>query len=103
MLQINAANGLPLLRFGDRMFKFMGIMSVGWSYTGTQQSGAIVDGRFTQYPGCEPLVFVIAAGFDIDGGAVALSISGDTLTWSYAKPEALPRNRVNATVAYGIF
>jgi len=94
---------IPMLKFGDRIFKFMGFRSVGWSFTGGDQSGTIVDGRFTQYPGCEPNAFVVASGFDNMGGGLILSISGNTLTWRYPYPEAVQFKRVNTTFVYGIF
>ena len=103
MLQTWAEDGTPMLRLNDRIMKFMGQASVGWSYTGSQQSGTIVDGRFSQYPGCVPVAFVISGGLDLRGGGVNLSISGNTLTWSYPNPTGEAYARVNATFVYGIF
>lgn len=94
---------VPMLRVGDLVYKFAGVASVGWSYTGGTQSGQINDDRFTRYPGCEPFAFVIDAAFDSRGGGVILSISGNTLTWSYPVGAATQQNRPNATFVYGIF
>lgn len=99
----DAATQLPMVSFGDRIFKFMGAASVGWDYTGGAQSGTIVDGRFTQYPGCVGSAFVISSLFDNSGGGVILSISGNTLTWRYPYPEAVFNKRSNATFVYGIY
>jgi hypothetical protein len=92
-----------MLRLGDRIMKFAGIASVGWSYTGGAQSGTIVDGRFTQYPGCIPIAFVIAGAIDTRGGGVRFSFNGNTLTWSYPISASQAYARRDATFVYGIF
>ncbi len=92
-----------MLRLGDRIAKFMGQATVGWSTTGGQRSGTITDARFTQYPGCQPFAFVVRGGFDTRGGGLQLSISGNTLTWSYPTAAAASYTRGDATFMYGIF
>ncbi len=104
MLQTWAENGTPMLSLGDRLFKFAGVANVGWDFTGGAQSGTITDGRFTQYPNCVPFAFSIRNNFDNRGGGVQLSISGNTLTWSYPYPETdKSYKRPNTQFVYGIF
>lgn len=92
-----------MLRLGDRIAKFMGLATVGWATTGGQQSGTITDARFTQYPGCQAFAIVISGGFDTRGGAVRISISGNTLTWSYPLAYSASYTRGDASFIYGIF
>ncbi len=92
-----------MLGLGDRVAKFMGIASVGWSTTGGTRSGTITDARFTQYPGCTSFAIMIDGGFDTRGGGVQLSISGNTLTWSYPLAASASYTRGDATFIYGIF
>jgi hypothetical protein len=103
MIQTWAENGTPMVQLGDRLYKFMGIGTIGWNTTGGAQSGTIVDGRFSQYPGCESFVFTIQGGFDLRGGGPTFSISGNTLTWTYPYAEQVSWKRVNATFLYGIY
>lgn len=95
--------GQPMVQIGDRLYKFLGIASVGYSYTGTAQSGTIVDGRFTAYPACVPFAFVLDGGLQTRGGSPSLNISGNTLTWSYPLSGSNTDWRPNTTFAYGIF
>ena len=104
MLQtFDLTNGNPMLQVGDLVFKFAGVASVGWSYTGSAQSGTITDDRFTRYPGCVADAFVIDAAFDTRGGGVILTFSGNVLTWRYPINAATQQNRPNATFVYGIW
>jgi len=104
MLQTwDAASGRPMVKLGDRMFKLMGTASIGWSYTGGAQSGTITDSRFTQYPGSIPRAFVINAAFDRYGGAPSITISGNTLTWTYPNASATQTNRPNNQFMYGFY
>lgn len=97
------ATNLPMVSLGKRMFKFMGFSTIGWNTTGGAQSGTITDARFTQYPGSEPLAFPVNGTFDTRGAGAKLTISGNTLTWSYPYPEATAQKRQPLTFVYGFF
>jgi hypothetical protein len=103
MIQTWAENGTPMVSLGDRLYKFMGIATIGWDTTGGAQTGTITDPRFTQYPGCESFVFTIAGGFDPRGGGATFTIAGNNLTWRYPYAEAVVWKRVNTTFVYGIY
>lgn len=95
--------GVPMVSFGDRILKTLGVYSVGWDFTGGAQSGTFTDARLTQYPGCVGSVFSITPTFDTRGGGVRLSISGNTVTWAYPYPEATQAKRPNNTFVLGIY
>lgn len=103
MLRTYDAAGRPTLELTSTVQKFMGVGSVGWSYTGGAQSGTINDSRFVQYPGCVPYVIVISGQIDVGGYMPQFSISGTTLTWSYRLANAQTYTRPDTTFIYGIF
>lgn len=104
MLQTwDEATGAPMLALTDRMFKFAILTSVGWSYTGGQQSGQISDPRFTRYPGCELQAFAVGANFDTRGGALQLTPSGGIVYWKFPLAASIQQTRPNTTFFCGIF
>ncbi len=97
------ASGQKTLDITSRMAKFFGTASIGWSHTGSTQSGTITDTRFTAYTGTTPFVLVISGGFSTDGGGAIYSFSGNTLTWTF--PISSPADsitRPTTVFAYGI-
>ena len=104
MIEIrDEATNAIMLTIGRRAFKFLGYATIGWNVTGGAQSGTITDGRFTQYPGSEPIAFPVNGGFDTRGAGARLTISGNTLTWRYPYPEAEQAKRQPLTFVYGFF
>lgn len=103
MLKTWDAQGRQTLAVDTRVAKFMGVMSVGWDYTGGTQSGTITDGRFTQYQNVQPFSLVISGQIDVGGYMPKISIIGNTLTWTYPRPEAVNYTRPNTTFMFGIF
>lgn len=103
MLRTWDAQGRQTLNIDTRMAKFMGVASIGWDYTGGTKSGVINDARFTQYAGCTPYVMVISGNIDIGGYMPALTISGNTLTWTFPRDQSVNYTRPNTTFMYGIF
>ena len=106
-LQIFDPNsGTLRLDLSDRMFKFLGVAQVGNSYTGTQNSGTIVNGNFNAYAANKPFAFMMGGSIEVDGAACQFSFSGNTLTWSFPKSTGdvnAPWTRPNTVFAYGIW
>lgn len=88
-LQIWDSNGILIHDQTTPVVKLLGTFSIGSSFTGPQQSGTIVDSRFTQYPGLNGYCSFINGFISIEGYSPTLSISGNTLTWSYPRPDPL--------------
>jgi hypothetical protein len=78
--------------------KMLGLLGVGTNYTGGANSGSIVDGRFTQYPGHVGFFARIDGGASFEGYDATFSISGNTLSWSFPNPGQYP----NQVILYGI-
>jgi hypothetical protein len=107
-IQIWDASGNLVFNVDTPVVKFLGLISVGKDYTGETTSGTVTDGRFTAYAGHSSFFTAIGAGMSFDGLDVQVSISGNTLTWTY--PQATPAyfggvliNRPNRTILYGIY
>lgn len=100
----NAA-GIKTIGLDTKVAKFFGVASVGNSHTGTATSGTITDSRFTQYSGHTAFALPLNGGIDADGNLAVLSISGNTLTWSFPNGSQSPGyiTRPNTTFTYGIF
>jgi len=103
MLRTWAPGGVPMLRLGDRILKFVNIASIGWSYTGGVQSGFISVPEFAQYPLNTPQVFIVQGGFNFDGGPPQVVCNANGVNWAYNIADAEERFRVNTTFAYGFF
>jgi hypothetical protein len=105
-IQIRDENNVLVFDETSPVVKFLGSASIGASYTGEQGSGTIVDGRFTAYPQHTPFYARIDGGFEFGGIDANISISGNTLTWTYPYPASYNNgtmyNRPNQTFVYGI-
>ena len=107
-MQVWDASGNLVFNIDTNVVKFLGVISVGKDYTGATTSGTVTDSRFTAYTGHTPFFTAVGAGISDEGYDVQVSISGNTLTWTF--PQATPQylggvliNRPNRTILYGIY
>lgn len=98
------ASGIKTIGITTKVAKFFGVASVGNSHTFGATSGTITDARFTQYSGHTPFAMSISGGIDPNGNVLILSISGNTLTWSFPNGSQEPGafTRPNNIITYGI-
>lgn len=90
--------------------KFLGTVTIGEGYTGADQSGSIVDARFTQYAQHVGFWCRIDGGFSIDGFDPTWRFDGNSLIWTYPRPvqyytingTTYMFNRPRVTIIYGI-
>jgi hypothetical protein len=92
------ASGNLVVDLTNRIAKMMGTLQVGASYTGSTMSGTVTDSRFTAYAGCEPFAAVIAGSFFQMHQHPSITISGNTLTWTFPAGSSRP----DTTIIYGI-
>lgn len=107
-LGISDANGNVIFDDTTSIIKILGYLSIGNSYTGSQQSGSVTDARFTQYPGSTSFWAAIDGTFTVDGYTAIVTISGNVLNWSYPINDPFFINgaylaRPNMTLIYGIY
>jgi hypothetical protein len=98
-IQVWDASGNLIMNFDTTLVKLLGVLSVGTSYTGTQQSGSVTDTRFTAYAGHTPFYTAVGAALANDNADVQVSISGNVLSWSYPGATGRP----DRTILYGIY
>lgn len=105
-LQIRDANNILIFDETSPVVKFLGTASIGRDYTGEAASGSITDARFTAYAQHTPFYARIDGGFEFGGIDANITISGNTLTWSYPYPPTYfggsLGNRPNQTFVYGV-
>jgi hypothetical protein len=92
-------SGGVITDLGDRIAKFLGSLNVGASYNGGAASGSITDARLTQYAGTTPWFGIISSTFFRHEEHPVVTISGNTLSWSFPSGSTLP----NTTIIYGLF
>ena len=94
------AAGNLILDWTDQVIKMLGTVSIGMSYTGSQQTGSINEPRFTSLTGHTPFFMVIKGDTWNTFTAPQIWISGNTLTWYF--PNSDPTLRPNTVIAYGV-
>lgn len=95
--------GRRKFRIGSRAFKRFGVLSVGWSFTGIQRSGSLIDARFGLYPKNTPQIITLDGSVDVSGNTVDVYVSGNTLNWTYKNDPASRVTRPDCTFMYGIY
>lgn len=98
-IQVWDASGNLIMNFDTTLVKFLGVISVGTSYTGSQQSGTVTDSRFTAYAGHTPFYTAVGGNINDENYDVQISISGNVLTWTFPNATARP----DRTILYGIY
>ena len=98
-LEIFAANGDTIFSVTDSLVKIFGFASVGQAHTGAANSGTIIDTRF-QLAQHVPFFARYDSGFSQEGYDALITISGNTLTWTFPKPSL---GRPNQTFLYGAY
>jgi hypothetical protein len=93
------ASGNVLIDISQRIAKLLGTTNVGASYTGAAMTGSVVDSRFTAYSGAQAWAAVIAGSFFQMHEHPQITISGNTLTWTFPTGSARP----NTTIIYGLW
>lgn len=115
-LQIWDANGALIFDETTPVVKFLGQLTIGSfgpqrDYTGAAQSGSITDPRFTMYAQHVPFWCRSDLAFNNEGFDAAWTLSGNTLTWTYPRPDPYPvtidgvsyyMHRPVQTIIYGI-
>ena len=107
-LEIFNSSGTSIFQTTSALVKFLGVLQIGADYTGETQSGSVTDSRFTAYTGHVAFFENTAAAFSTDGYNADVTLSGNTLSWSYPDPTpyyagGFLLNRPNATIIYGIY
>lgn len=87
------------LTFGatSKILKILGSFQIGESYTGTDTTGTISDGRLGIYVGCEPFYQIINYN-QVSKYSPTIAFTDSTLVWSYPISTVLP----DVTVIYGL-
>lgn len=98
-LQTLDTAGNVFVDLDTRIAKVLGLLNVGASYTGASMSGTVTDSRFTSYTGTSSWFGIISSTFFRNAEHPVVSISGDTLSWTF--PTGSPRP--DTTIIYGIF
>lgn len=99
-LQVWSPSGALMIDTSTSVVLMLGTFAVGGQ--GTPQSGSIYDARLSNG---RPFYFMLLGGIPgVDNNEVNVTFSGDTLTWSYPKPDGSAGNiRPNATIMYGTY
>ena len=98
-LEINDSAGNLVLGLTDDILKIFGVLSIGQSYTGTNQTGTLTDSRFTAYSGSASFYILIAGEQYNPRYDAAISISGNVLTWTFPSTSLRP----DSVFVYGVY
>jgi hypothetical protein len=88
------AAGNLILDWTDQVAKILGVLNIGQSYTGSQQTGTINDTRFTSLTGHTPFFTVIQGDTWNALLNPQIYISGNTLTWYFPHASLRPDTKI---------